>query len=40
MANFAVRLVHGPGWDSRRPIRGQDAWSEHAAYMDALVDSG
>jgi hypothetical protein len=34
MANFAVRLVHGPGWDSARPIRGQDAWDEHAAFMD------
>jgi uncharacterized protein YciI len=40
MANFAVRLVHGPGWDSARPIRGQDAWDEHAAFMDELVDEG
>ena len=40
MANFAVRLVHGPGWDPARPIQGQDAWDEHAAFMDRLVDEG
>lgn len=40
MANFAVRLVHGPGWDTSRPIRGQDGWDEHAAFMDGLVDEG
>jgi uncharacterized protein YciI len=40
MANFAVRLIHGPGWDSSRPIREQDGWDAHAAFMDALVDDG
>jgi uncharacterized protein YciI len=40
MANFAVRLVHGSGWDASRPIRSQDAWDEHAAFMDRLVDEG
>jgi uncharacterized protein YciI len=40
MANFAVRLVHGPGWDSSRRIRDQDDWDEHAAFMDGLVDDG
>ena len=40
MANFAVRLVHGPGWDPSRPIREQDGWDEHAAFMDGLVDEG
>jgi uncharacterized protein YciI len=40
MANFAVRLVHGPNWDSSRPIRSQHAWDEHAAFMDRLVDDG
>lgn len=40
MGNFAVRLVHGPGWDTSRPIRGQDAWDDHAAFMDSLVDEG
>jgi uncharacterized protein YciI len=40
MANFAVRLVHGPGWDANRPIRAQDGWGQHAAFMDQLVDDG
>jgi uncharacterized protein len=40
MANFAVRLVHGPGWDPSSQIREQDAWDEHAAFMDGLVDDG
>jgi len=40
MANFAVRLVHGPGWDPSRQIRDQDGWDEHAAFMDGLVDDG
>lgn len=40
MATFAVRLVHGPGWDPSRPIRDQDGWDEHAAFMDKLVDDG
>lgn len=40
MANFAVTLVHGPGWDPARPARSQDGWDEHAAFMDGLVDDG
>jgi uncharacterized protein YciI len=40
MAYFAVTMVHGPGWDPSRQIRDQDAWDEHAAFMDALVDDG
>ena len=40
MGNFAVRLEHGPNWDPERPIRGQDGWEEHAAFMDGLVDNG
>jgi hypothetical protein len=40
MANFAVRLVHGPGWNSSRQIRDQAGWDEHAAFMDGLVDDG
>jgi hypothetical protein len=40
MTTFAVTLVHGPGWDSSRPIRQQDAWDEHAAFFDGLVDDG
>lgn len=40
MPTFAVTLVHGPGWDTSRPIRRQQAWDEHAAFMDGLVDDG
>jgi uncharacterized protein len=40
MANFAVRLVHGPGWDSSRQIRDQEGWDEHASFMDGLVADG
>ena len=40
MANFAVRLVHGPGWDASRPIRSQDGWDEHAAFMERLLADG
>jgi uncharacterized protein YciI len=39
MATFAVTLVHGPGWDPALPIRRQDGWDEHAAFMDGLVDA-
>jgi uncharacterized protein YciI len=40
MPYFAVRLFHGPAWDTSRQIREQDAWYEHAAFMDGLVDDG
>ena len=40
MATFAVMLVHGPGWDGSRPIRRQDEWDGHAAFMDGLVATG
>ena len=40
MPHFALTTKHGPGWDPRRPIREQDGWREHAAFMDSLVDCG
>jgi uncharacterized protein YciI len=40
MANFALTLVHGPGWNDSRPIRAQDGWDEHADFMDGLVADG
>jgi hypothetical protein len=40
MANFAVRLVHGPGWEPPRQIRDQDGWVEQAAFTDGLADDG
>jgi hypothetical protein len=30
----------GPEFDRARPLEEQSRWSEHAAYMDALVDDG
>jgi uncharacterized protein YciI len=40
MAYFALTLVHGPSWDASRQIREQQAWPQHAAFMDGLVDDG
>jgi hypothetical protein len=40
MATFAVTMVHGPRWDPARPIREQDGWDGHAAFMDELVEDG
>ncbi len=40
MAFFAVTLVHGQNWDASRQIRQQQAWDQHAAFMDGLVDDG
>jgi len=40
VAFFAVTLETGPNWDHSRGRREQDAWDEHAAFMDGLVDDG
>jgi uncharacterized protein len=40
VAFFAVTLETGPGWDHSRGRREQDAWDDHAAFMDGLVDDG
>lgn len=40
MAYFALMMEHGPHWDAARPIRRQDGWDAHAAFMDRLVDDG
>jgi uncharacterized protein YciI len=40
MSYFAVTTVHGPEWDDAQPIREQEAWDAHAAFMDGLVDRG
>jgi uncharacterized protein YciI len=37
---FALIRQEGPGWDRSRPLREQDAWAEHAAYVDGLADEG
>lgn len=40
MPCFAVTNLHGPAWDPTRALREQDAWDEHAAFMDGLADDG
>src|SRR4051794_40141167 len=30
----------GPEWDSSRPLEEQSGWTEHAEFMDGLVDDG
>jgi uncharacterized protein YciI len=37
---FAVTRGSGLAWASSRPLREQDGWTEHAAFMDALADEG
>jgi len=41
MSTFLVlRHQSGPAWLPSRPLEEQSGWPEHAAFMDALVDSG
>jgi uncharacterized protein YciI len=40
MSRFAVIREGGLRWDSARPLREQEAWGEHAAFMDALEEEG
>ncbi len=37
---FAVFQEPGPAWDHDRARAGQDAWAAHAAFMNALAESG
>jgi uncharacterized protein YciI len=30
----------GPEWDRSRPMEEQSGWTEHAEFMDGLVDEG
>jgi len=40
VALYVVRRVRGGPWDWSRDLREQAGWSEHASFMDALVDEG
>lgn len=40
MPVFAVMTAKGPNWDTSRGNREQQAWDEHAAFFDDLVDRG
>jgi uncharacterized protein YciI len=37
---YAVLRERGENWDARLPMRQQEQWDEHAAFMDALVEDG
>jgi uncharacterized protein YciI len=40
MSRFAVMREAGPAWDSTKSLREQEAWGDHAAFMNALDDEG
>jgi len=41
MAMFHVVLSQsGPEWDRSQPLEGQTGWTDHAAFMDELVERG
>ena len=40
MTYFAVFREPGDAWDASRPMRQQERWADHAAFMDALADDG
>jgi uncharacterized protein YciI len=37
---LVIRVRSGPEWRAGRPLEEQTGWAEHAAFMDALVESG
>ncbi len=40
MPVFAVILTRGPAWQPGAGLEGQQAWDEHARFMDTLVAKG
>jgi hypothetical protein len=40
MTYFVVVNEQGPSWDTARTMREQAGWSEHAAFVNALVAEG
>jgi uncharacterized protein YciI len=40
MTYFVVVREPGPAWDGSRPMREQDDWDGHAAFMDGLAEEG
>jgi len=37
---LVVQRRSGPDWRQGSPLEEQSGWTEHAAFMDALVESG
>ncbi len=40
MAYFVVISEQGAAWNSARSMRDQGQWSDHASFMNSLVDQG
>ncbi len=40
MPVFVLIRERGPRWDASRGLREQDAWEEHATFMEALAEDG
>ena len=40
MSVWVLTRERGPTWDVSRGMREQDAWDEHAAFMEGLADEG
>ena len=40
MAFFVVLRRRGPLWDPSRSLEEQSGWTEHAAFMDGLLNDG
>jgi uncharacterized protein len=39
-STFMILWGHGPAWVEGKTVREQPYWTEHAAFMDPLFDSG
>jgi len=37
---YAVLRERGENWNASLPMRQQEQWEKHAAFMDALADDG
>ncbi len=37
---YAVLRERGENWNARIPMRQQEQWEQHAAFMDALAEDG
>jgi len=40
MAYFAMTTEQGPAWIDSRSMRDQEKWTEHAGFINSLVDEG
>ena len=40
MPVFVLTRERGPSWDYSRGLREQDAWDQHAAFMEGLAEEG